>query len=169
MVQINFDASKHQPRSFEPMKPGTYIAQITKSEMRESKAGNKYLSFRFDVLDGEYKGRVLFENLHLWHTNTVAVEVANSLLAGMCRACGVVKLQNTQQLHHQPMKIKVKIQEAKGDYEASNAITAFEAADSYTPPAQEPFAPETAPQATQTDTPAWAVGGADDEDDDMPF
>lgn len=127
MAQLNFDANTVQPNdSIEAIPAGWYNAQIDQSEMKPTKDGSgAYLETRFSVLDGQYANRKVFVRLNLRNANPVAQEIAYKQLSSICHATGVMQVQDSQQLHGKPLKIKVKVRAASGDYEASNEISAF--------------------------------------------
>lgn len=127
MAQLNFDASTVSPsESIEAIPAGWYNAQIDQSEMKPTKDGSgAYLELRFSILDGQYASRKVFTRLNLRNANPVAQEIAYRQLSAICHAIGVLQVQDSQQLHGRPLKIKVKVRAASGDYEASNEISAF--------------------------------------------
>lgn len=166
MAQLNFDASTVSPsESIEAIPAGWYNAQIDQSEMKPTKDGSgAYLELRFSVLDGQYANRKVFTRLNLRNGNPVAQEIAYKQLSAICHATGVMQVQDSQQLHGRPLKIKVKVRAASGDYEASNEISSFKnineqvdgpvgvapAAAGGAPWAQQPAAaPQAAPWAAQ--------------------
>lgn len=125
----NFDASTVEPSdSYDLVPAGWYQAIIVESEQVATKAGTgSYLKLRFDIIDGEHSGRVLFDNLNLDNPNQIAVEIAYKALSAICRAVGVMKPESSSDLHDIPLMIKVGIQPAKGEYEASNRIKGYKA------------------------------------------
>ena len=81
MANLNgFDASQVEPTaSFDPIPAGKYLAAITESEMKPTKKGSgSFLQLTFTVLDGEYKGRLLWCRLNLNNPNATAVKIARS-------------------------------------------------------------------------------------------
>lgn len=127
MANLNFDATTVSPAdSIEAIPAGWYNAQIDQSEMKPTKDGSgAYLELRFSVLDGQYANRKVFGRLNLRNANPVAQEIAYKQLSAICHATGVLQVQDSQQLHGRPMKIKVSVRAASGDYEASNELKAF--------------------------------------------
>ena len=128
MAQLNFDASQVAPNSGspDPIPAGWYNAQIDESEMKPTKDGTgTYLQLRFSVVDGQYANRKVYARLNLRNSNPVAQEIAYGELSAICHATGVIQLQDSQQLHGIPMKIKVKLRPASGDYDASNEIGSY--------------------------------------------
>lgn len=128
MAQLNFDASQVAPNTGnpDPIPAGWYNAQIDESEMKPTKDGTgTYLQLRFSVVEGQYANRKVYARLNLRNSNPVAQEIAYGELSAICHATGVMQLQDSQQLHGIPMKIKVKLRAASGDYDASNEIGSY--------------------------------------------
>lgn len=128
MAQLNFDASQVAPNAGtpDPIPAGWYNAQIDESEMKPTKDGTgTYLQLRFSVVDGQYANRKIYARLNLRNSNPVAQEIAYGELSAICHATGVMQLQDSQQLHGIPMKIKVKLRPAKDGYDASNEIGGY--------------------------------------------
>ena len=127
MAQLNFDATNvPQADSVDAIPAGWYNAAIDQSEMKPTKDGlGAYLETRFNILDGQYANRKVFTRLNLRNANPVAQEIAYKQLSSICHSVGVIQVADSQQLHGHPLKIKVKVRAATGDYEASNEISAF--------------------------------------------
>lgn len=195
MAQLNmaFDSSQHEDmNSFEPIPAGPYVSQITKSSIKDTKdKTGKYIEFEFTVLKGEFKGRKIWTRLNIVNKSSVAVEIAQKELATLCRACGKVVIQDTQQLHGIPFVLKLRIKPAKGDYPAANVPTGYEAVEgsAQTSGSADPFGDEdekgtdAGQEALGEDAPWGDDGGEEDAaaamngdpdgselpDDDIPF
>lgn len=142
MAQINFDSTTVAPQaSFAPIPAGTYLAIITDSDIVPLKSGaGERLKLTFEVMDGSFKGRKIWDSLNINHPNPQAMQIAQSGLSAICHATGVTKLNDTAQLHNRPLKIRVKVRPAGGGYEESNAISGFESASGAAAPARAPAA-----------------------------
>lgn len=153
MSVLNFDASRVAPSTGEldPIPAAWYIAMMDKSEMVPTKdaatTGHAYLECRFNIADGQFAGRKLFSRLNLRNSNPVAAEIAQKELSAICHAVGIMQVQDSQQLHGIPIKIKVKLKPATAQYSASNEITTFKPIN-FVPDAPAGTAPG-APQAFQ--------------------
>ena len=89
MANLNgFDAATVDPATdFEPLPAGKYLAVITDSEMKPTKAGTgHYLQMTFQVIDGPFKNRLLWSRLNLDNPNRQAVQIAQGELSAICRA-----------------------------------------------------------------------------------
>lgn len=161
MAQFNFDASTVAPQaSTGPVPAGTYLAQIIESDVAPLKSGKgNGLKLTFEIIDGQYKGRRIWENLNIQHENDETQRIAQSQLSALCHAVNEIKVKDTAVLHHKPVSIRVVVREAQGQWQASNTIKGYESASGSVPAflapanaaAMEAFAPATASKA-----PAWA-------------
>lgn len=130
-ADLNFDATTVTPDTGigDPLPSGWYNVAIDESEMKPTKDGaGSYLQTRFNVLDGQYAGRKLFHMFNMKNANQQTVEIAQKQLSALCHAVNVLKPAKSEQLHSIPLKIKVAIKAASGDYEAGNKITSFKPA-----------------------------------------
>jgi hypothetical protein len=100
---------------------------ITESEVKpNSKNTGQYLQLRMDVIDGKYKGRVLFDRLNLWNQNPVAVEIAMKALKAIEVALGYTNgVNDSAELHNKPLTAKVKYKPADGQYDEGNEIGGY--------------------------------------------
>jgi hypothetical protein len=167
MAQLNFDASQVEPDAgFETIPAGWYNVMVDQSEIKPTKAGDgHYLEVRYNVIDGQYKGRKLFDRFNIRNSNPTAQEIGYKQLSALAHAVGILHVQDSQQLHGIPLKVKVKVRKGDGQYEDSNEITSRKninepvetagaaagsaATTGFTPPAGAPagFTPPGAPPA----------------------
>jgi len=170
-VVINFDSTSVVPSTgvMDAMPAGWYIAAMDQSDSKPTKDGSgMYLELRFDILDGQYKGRKVFARLNVKNNNPQAVEIAYKDLAAICHAVGAVGLvQSTDMLHGRPLKLKLKVRPATGEYEANNEISAYRNVNDQTAvngaaaagQAVNPGMPANFPPPAQTGNWAPAQGG----------
>lgn len=146
-----FDANTVDPSApLDPLPAGKYLAKITESEVKETKAGNgKYLQFAFEVCDGQYKGRKTWSRLNLWNPNQQAQDIARRELSAIAHAVGVMTFRDSAALHNVPLVITVKCKKREDSGEMANEIGGYESrAALMAPPAVS------APQSV-VDTPPW--------------
>jgi hypothetical protein len=168
MAQFNFDASQIAPQaSTGPLPAGVYLAHIVESDVQPLKSGNgEGLKLTFEIIDGQLKGRKVWENLNIRHTNEDTQRIAQSQLSALCHAVNVIKLMDTAALHFKPVRINVTVREAVGQYKASNNIKGYEAAGggisapatapTPAPVAETPAWPTAEQEAAKSKAPAWA-------------
>jgi len=168
MAQFNFDASQVAPQqSSGPLPAGVYLAHIVESDVQPLKSGNgEGLKLTFEIIDGQHKGRKVYENLNIRHTSEDTQRIAQSQLSALCHAVNVIKLMDTAALHFKPVRINVTVREAVGQYKASNNIKGYEAAGAGisapataptpAPVAEAPVWPTAEQEAAKSKAPAWA-------------
>lgn len=157
-----FDSSKVEPKqSFSPLPAGDYLVAAEASDIKETAAKTgKMLTFTFTVLEGQYKGRKVFERLNIINPNPQAVEIAQSQLSALCRAAGVVKLLDSAQLHGIPVVAVVKYVPPKNGFDEKNEIKTYKAASvsshpDSVPARAEPITSQTA-AAKSGNKPKWS-------------
>ncbi len=143
-----FDANAVDPDvGFDPIPAGDYRVVLTKSELRDTKAKDgKYLELEFEVIEGELKGRKVWDRLTLNHANATAVKIAQARLSSLCRACGVMTPKDSTELHNLPVIAKVKLKKRQDTGELANQIAAYAPKESAT---------VAKPVQAATDTPPW--------------
>lgn len=112
---------------FEVLPDNTLLtAVLDKSEMKPTKNGSgSYLSVEFVVIEGKYEGRRFFDRLNLDNPNEQAVKIAERALSALCHATGKLKVSDSDELHGIPVRIKLGIDPAKGEYPARNKIKTY--------------------------------------------
>lgn len=158
MATLNFDARTVAPQTgFEPLPLGWYNVMVDESEMKPTQAGDgHYLKLRYNVLDGQYANRKIFGNINLGNKNPQAVEIGLKQLSAVAHAVGVLMVQDSQQLHGIPLKIKVKIRTDKsGEYEPQNDITQWKNINEPTDAVAGAPAAFAAPAGQPAAAPAW--------------
>lgn len=166
-----FDASQVNPAEERtPVPAGKYSAVIIESGFKETSKGGQTLNLTMEIIDGEHKGRRVYDWLNLVNSNAQAVEIAQRTLSSICHAVGRLQVEDSEDLHHTPMLVSVKVRPARTDpitgkdYKASNEVAGYAALNGAMP-ASTPthMAPQrspvqaTAPAAT---APAGRAGGA---------
>lgn len=131
MAHIEFDANEYEPMgSFDPLPVGEYLVVISDSDIKPtSKGTGKYLQLVYDVIDGEYQGRKLFDRLNIINESETAQKIGKSQLSAICRAVGVMSPKDTAELHDKPFIVKIAIKPATEQYQASNAIKGYKSKD----------------------------------------
>ena len=150
MANLNgFNAHEVEPTTaFEPLPAGKYVAAITGSEMKATKRGDgSYLQLEFMVLDGECKGRKVWDRLCINHPNDLTQKIARGSLSAICRAVGVMQPRDSVELHNLPLLITVKVKKRDDTGELTNEVKGY---------AKKDATDGRQPQASVTDnTPPW--------------
>lgn len=141
MASLNgFDANNVEPSTnLPPVPAGKYLAIITASELRPTKNGaGRYLELKYQVIEGEFKGRKLWSRHTLEHPNAQTVTIARSQLSAICRAVQMMTPKDSGEMHNIPMVITVKVATRSDNGEPTNEVTGWakkEAIPSVTQPA----------------------------------
>lgn len=127
MANLNFDATHVAPDAgFDVIPAGWYKVMIDESELKPTKDGNgAYLSLRFNVTEGPYKGRKVFARLNIKNNNEQAQKIAHGQLSAIAHAVRVLQVADSTQLHNIPLQIKVKVRPADPPYDEANDITSY--------------------------------------------
>lgn len=148
MADLNgFDANQVEPTGdFEPIPAGTYVAVITDSEMKPTKAGTgSLLQLTFQVIEGDYANRLLWARLNLDNPNATAVQIARADLSAICRAVGVMAPKDSVELHNLPLVIHVRCKKRTDTGELVNEIKGYAKKDTPAPAASAPAASDNTP------------------------
>jgi len=123
----NFDANNVDPSvALDPIPAGKYTAVITETEMKPTKAGGgKYLQLTFQIIDGEYKGRLVWARLNLENKSEMTVKIARGELSAICRAVGVMAPKDSVELHNIPLEINVGLKKRDDNGEFTNVIKGY--------------------------------------------
>ena len=136
MSDLNgFNANDVDPAvGFEPIPAGKYLAVITESEMKPTKKGvGNFLQLTFQILDGEFKGRLVWARLNLDNPNATTVKIARAELSAICRAVGVMAPKDSIELHNLPLLITVAHKKRQDTGEITNVIKGYAKKDAAAP------------------------------------
>jgi len=83
------DLTEVKESVFEALPPGEYILQAIESVIKETKSGTgEYINVKFEVVDGDQKGRTLFHMFNIKNENQKAVEIGLGQLKTFMRCAG---------------------------------------------------------------------------------
>ena len=123
MTRLNFNAETYEPENFDLLPVGDYLAAVTESEIKTTKSGNgTYLELRWTILDGEHKGRHVWQRINITNPSEKAVAIGQRQLWDVCQALGVMQLSDSSQLHDIPIEVPVRIEKGIGDFFDQNVI-----------------------------------------------
>jgi hypothetical protein len=181
-----YDAdSLPEGQDFSPIPDGWYIATVSKSELKQTKAAlialeiiaregkgakgteakdEQYINLQWSILGPTCQGRVLFDMINLRNKSADAERIGLGQLRQLILATGVGRINDDQQLVGATCQIKVALGKAQNGYEAKSEVKQYKAADgSVAPrPSFAQSAPKTATvpagvaPAPTTSAPPWA-------------
>jgi len=149
----DFDHNEYEPTSdFAVIPPGKYKVQIVEASVQQTKSGNgHYIKLQMKVIEGEYKGVVLFDNLNIDNPSTQAVEIAKRTLSAICKALHIERCKDTAQLQDGVMIAHVKVKD-----EQNRIRTYSDAGETpITAPTQQPQKQENTSGASQEQKMPW--------------
>jgi len=148
MANLNgFNANDIEPAAdFDPIPAAKYLAVITKSEFKPTKnnSGN-YLELTFQVIEGQYKNRLLWARLNLDHPNETTAKISRGQLSAICKAVGVLTPKDSAELHNLPLIINVKVKKRNDTGELVNEIKGFSGRETVAAQSNAPAAKGVAP------------------------
>ena len=168
MVQMNFDPSQYAPSTggSDTFEGGEYGFMITASEAKETKAKTgTMIVFTCTCTDPDQRGKSYSLRLNVANPNAEAVEIAMRDLSALCHVTRHVgPLQDTQQLHGKPFRLRLDKEPRNDDpSKFSNNVKAILDVDGNpagaSAPSAAPAAP-TAPVAPAAVAPAVAAPAA---------
>jgi len=130
MANLNgFNANNVEPAAdFDPIPAAKYLAVITNSEFKPTKNGSgNYLELTFQVIEGQYKNRLLWARLNLDHQNETTAKISRGQLSAICKAVGVLTPKDSAELHNLPLMINVKLKKRNDTGELVNEIKGYSA------------------------------------------
>lgn len=108
---------------FEVIPAGTQLKAMIEEASWEEYEGDRHISFRWDVLDGEHKGRKIFQKLRVLDADSSKADRAKRMLAAIDSNCGAALMSSGKEpddvalqinLTNKPMAIKVDVWEQGG-------------------------------------------------------
>lgn len=125
-LPAGFNANEVEPTDFSNVPNGEYVAALVKAEIKTTKQGDgEYTSLDFQILEGPYKNRHLFENLNLVNKNATTVEIARGSLSAFLRALGLAQAADYVELYNLPVTIVVKGRKNKQSCEIEPKIVGY--------------------------------------------
>ena len=118
---VDFD-SIPQNDEFAPLPSGWYKVVVIGTELKQTKSGTgSYLKVQYQVVDGQYQNRTVFQNLNLVNDNPVAVKIGQQQLGQVVRACGLESIRDSSEMHAKVLEIELKVRKSE-DYGDSNEV-----------------------------------------------
>jgi hypothetical protein len=131
MVQISFNPSEAKSMDeigFDPIPAGQYKAIVTEADAVVPKSGDgSMIKMKLQIVEGEHKDRLLFENLCVEHSKQKVAEIAQARLRQYCEAMNLSVLNDTEQLLNKPVLVTIKVTPPRDGFDAGNSVTRVEA------------------------------------------
>lgn len=148
-----FDANAQEaPASFDPFPVGVYTFTVASAAMKHTKDGTgQYVSCELTVTGPTHEGRKVFCNFNLQNRSAEAERIGQQQFGALCRAVGLSRIKDTDELIGTEFSAKVRIRPAKDGYAAQNEIQP----ETCAPLAGAPTAPP-APATSAAKPAPWA-------------
>jgi hypothetical protein len=161
MAKFGFNTSEVDPAApaeYDPIPDGEYVLKALDAEEKETSRGDgSYIKAKFEVVKGEYAGRLLWQNFNINNPSEKAQRIGRQQLVAWATACGKPDADDTDKLLEKPFRAAVTIEPGSGGYKPSNKIKAFlfDQGDSSPAPARKAAAPaaKSAAPATKSSNP----------------
>jgi hypothetical protein len=123
-----FDATAVAPRAdFGTIPNGDYRCTVTACDKKATRAGTgHFLAFELTILDGEFAGRKLWDNMNLWNPSAQAVEIAQQTMSQLCHAVGLLQPKVVSDFIGRAVVVTTRIEKrSKASDELGNAIKKY--------------------------------------------
>lgn len=122
---FDFNLDDYEASSGGPVPKGTYLVQVEKAELVDTKSGGKMIKVQFNIVDENQNGRKLFEQYNIANENPQAVQIGLGKIKALVLAAGanIAKFTSPDQLIGLECLVNVKTYE--DDYGEKNSITTY--------------------------------------------
>ena len=128
MALLDFDLNDVEANvsgDYSPVPAGWYDVVMIDNEIKKASSGGQYAKLTFEIVSGDCKGRKLFDNLNIIHSNTDTQRWAREKLAAIYEITGTPRSKkDLNALHNKKLRVNVKIKESD-QYGPQNNITAY--------------------------------------------
>ena len=132
MAKFGFDVSDVTPDtgatggSYDPIPDGEYVLKALDAEEKATSAGTgSYIKVKFEVVKGEYSGRLIWQNFNVNNPSEKAQRIGRQQMVAWATACGKPDADDTDKLLEKQFTAAVSIEKGTGGYSDSNRIKAF--------------------------------------------
>jgi hypothetical protein len=122
VAELNFDTSQVAPGkgSFPSLPAGWYRVEVIDSGRKAASTGSgDFLKLEMVIIEGDLKGRKIFDNLNLWNRSQQACEIAIGDLRSYGEATCVSNpgaIRDSVELHDTPFWLQMKRSKTNGKY-----------------------------------------------------
>ena len=118
-----FKDDEVEDEGFSLASDGWHVAEIEKDKLKKTQAGGTMLTVYVKIIEGEDKGKRIFDGLNIVNKSDVAMRIAKGRLKSYKKACGVEEdMQDTSVMWNIPIKVKVGTEPASNGYPPKNKI-----------------------------------------------
>lgn len=131
MAKFGFNVEEVDPTqqgggSYDPIPEGEYVLEAVEAEEKQTKDGTgSYINVKFEVVRGEYAGRLLWNIFNVNNKSEKAQNIGRQQLVAWASACGKPDADDTDKLLGKTFRAEVKIEKGTGGYSDQNRIKTF--------------------------------------------
>ena len=140
MAKFDWDNNDYDtPTDFAIIPEGTEVKlKCTEAEDKETSSGGEMVAATFVIVEGEHKGRKIWQNFNMVNKSEKAQNFGRRMIAGWARACGKPNAKNTDELLEKPFWAKLGIEKGTGQYKDKNTIASYLMPEGASAPAPKP-------------------------------
>ncbi len=118
---------------------GVYLAIVIESEWRSAKSGDgRYVQTAFQISEGEFKDRVVFDRHHVESASPATVVIATRGLTALCAAVGLPMVDDPARLRNRNLHVTVGVKPRERGGDLVNVIVAYAPAPVSSPASRGP-------------------------------
>jgi hypothetical protein len=120
-----FDPSQQEGSNYTPIPAGDYTAEIVEATITQPKNGDGHmLSLIWRVVEGDYEGRPIFQQLCYQHSKAQTQDIARRTLKDICDALDInQQISDPEIFKFKPARVRVGVEIDKyGQYDDKNKI-----------------------------------------------
>ncbi len=124
---LNFDAATVAPSvPFTALPAGDYQVVMSEATTVATKAKDgHFVRVVYTVIEGEFNGRKLFDNMNCWNKSKEACGIAWAQMSAICHAVGRLQVGQMSELFNLPLTITVTVDDDE-KYGLSNEVKGFD-------------------------------------------
>ena len=116
------DLPEEKERNFDPVPVGEYACVVTKCKLGEnSKKNGSVISMEYQIIDGEFENRLVWDYLNVLNPNPKAQEIGNRRVRDLSKAMGK-DLLDTDDFINEIVTLSLGISPETEKYKASNTV-----------------------------------------------
>ena len=124
-MKINFNAADYAKPTFMPLPAGSYVARVDEIEEKSTKSGDgQYLQITWEILDGEFAGRKIWDRLNVVNPNETAQRIGRERLIQLAAAAGIATLTDTNDLYRRVVTLRL-IVKSDANYGDRNDVKGY--------------------------------------------
>lgn len=124
---MNLASEDYESEEFGVLPAAEYKTQVIKSSIETNKKQTgEILTLEHEVLEGEYKGRKIWDRLNISHESAVAEEISRKRLRKLVEAVGLpLDLSDSEKLHYKPVITVLKVEKRKDTGADTNTVSYY--------------------------------------------